>query len=69
MTKRFYLQRHADVSGVSGVGVVADGILWPDGSATIRWRGDRPSVVFWASLADAESVHGHGGATEFVWVD
>ena len=69
MTRRFELHRDADVTGVSGTGVVADGVLWPDGSCSIRWRGDRPSVVFWADVLDAEYVHGHAGATEFVWLD
>ncbi|MBL1100117.1 hypothetical protein [Streptomyces coffeae] len=65
----FHLQRDRDVSGVSGTGTVADGCQWPDSTVTIRWRGDRPSTVNWASLADAEHVHGHGGATRIVWAD
>ncbi|MFE5853564.1 hypothetical protein ACFQ61_10170 [Streptomyces sp. NPDC056500] len=68
-SRRFHLQRHTDVTGASGTGRVADGVLWPDGTVSIRWRGDRPSVVFWQSLADAEAVHGHGGATEIIWAD
>ncbi|MBM0235942.1 hypothetical protein JNW88_00370 [Micromonospora sp. ATA32] len=68
-TRRFELHRDHDVSGVSGTGVVADGVRWPDGSVSIRWRGERPSIVFWHSLADAEQVHGHGGATRFMWLD
>jgi hypothetical protein len=64
----FQLVRGRDVTGVSGTGVVADGVLWPDGTMTIRWRGDHPSTVHWACLTDAETVHGHGGATRFVWV-
>lgn len=65
----FHLQRDHDVSGVSGTGRVADGVLWPDGTVTIRWRGDRPSTVNWDRLADAEHVHGHQGATRIVWAD
>jgi hypothetical protein len=65
----FHLQRDHDVSGVSGTGRVADGVLWPDGTVTIRWRGDRPSTVNWDRLADAEHVHGHQGATRIIWAD
>lgn len=65
----FHLQRDHDVSGVSGTGRVADGVLWPDGSVTIRWRGERPSSVHWDRLDDAEHVHGHQGATRIVWAD
>ncbi|MEU8760682.1 hypothetical protein [Streptomyces sp. NPDC048659] len=67
--RRFYLQRTTDITGVSGTGHVADGILWPDGSADIRWRGDRPSAVHWDRFEDAVAVHGHGGATQIVWLD
>ncbi|MCP9205531.1 hypothetical protein [Streptomyces cucumeris] len=65
----FWLQRDRDISGVSGTGTVADGVEWPDGSVTIRWRGERPSTVNWDSIEHAEAVHGHGGATRIVMVD
>lgn len=65
----FTLQRDHDITGVSGTGTVADGVLWPDNTVSIRWRGDRPSIVHWGALADAEHVHGHGGATRIVWRD
>lgn len=63
----FTLERDIDVTGVSGTGTVAHGVRWPDNTVSIRWRGPRPSVVFWESLAHAEAVHGHGGATRIVW--
>lgn len=63
----FALQRHEDVTGVSGTGHVADGVRWPDGSTSIRWRGERPSVVFWDSHDSVEAIHGHNGATRIVW--
>lgn len=69
-TRRFVLRRYVDVSGVSGTGDVADGVLWPDGSASIRWRGRHPSLVQWDHGLDSiEEVHGHQGATELVWLD
>ncbi|MDF5756674.1 hypothetical protein [Spongiactinospora sp. TRM90649] len=67
--RRFYLQRDIDISGISGTGHVTDGVLWPDGSATVRWRGPRPSTVHWDRFEDAIAVHGHGGATRVVWID
>ncbi|MGW4239251.1 hypothetical protein ACWEJP_20930 [Streptomyces sp. NPDC004749] len=65
----FTLERDRDVTGVSGTGTVADGVVWPDGTAVIRWRGESPSTVAWASLADAVAVHCHGGATRIVWAE
>ncbi|MEU4410707.1 hypothetical protein AB0F88_39905 [Streptosporangium sp. NPDC023963] len=67
--RRFQLVRDRDVTGVSGVGIVADGVLWPDNTVSIRWRGDRPSIVHWSHIDDALHVHGHGGATRFEWLD
>lgn len=54
---------------MSGTGVVADGVLFPDGAIAVRWRGPHPSTVAWARFDDAYHVHGHGGATRFVWLD
>lgn len=67
--RRFYLQRDTDVSGVSGLGRVADGVLWSDGTASIRWHGERPSIVHWNSLDDVQFIHGHNGSTRIVWID
>ena len=63
----FYLLRHNDVSGVSGTGIVAEGVVFRDGTTVIRWLGDKPSTVVWGSIADAVAIHGHGGNTEFVF--
>ncbi len=65
----FALARDVDHSGPSGTGIVADGVRWPDGTVSIRWRGTRPSIVFWESMDDAVAVHGHEGSTRFVWAD
>lgn len=66
----FILRRHIDVSGISGVGSVADGVLWPDGTASVRWRGEHPSIVFWdRGRMSVDFVHGHGGATEVEFSD
>ncbi|MFE9624266.1 hypothetical protein [Streptomyces sp. NPDC006527] len=68
--RRFVLRRRRDISGISGLGDVADGVLWPDGTASIRWRGEHPSVVFWdRGRVSVESIHGHQGATEVVFLD
>lgn len=65
--RRFRLLRHYDVSGVSGTGIVAEGIEFTDGTTVIRWLGDKPSTVVWDSLATAMAVHGHNGSTEIQW--
>jgi hypothetical protein len=68
--RRFVLRRRHDISGISGTGDVADGVLWPDGTANVRWRGEHPSAVFWdRGRVSVEMIHGHQGATEIVWLD
>ncbi|WP_431784366.1 hypothetical protein [Streptomyces chumphonensis] len=68
--RRFVLVRYTDLSGISGEGHVADGVMWPDGTASVRWRGEHPSVVFWdRGRISVDHVHGHGGATKVRWLD
>lgn len=66
---RFELVRHRDVSGVSGTGIVAEGVQFSDGTVTLRWRGKHPSTAMWPSITEVLAVHGHGGATEVRWLD
>lgn len=70
LPRRFQLHRDTDVSGVSGTGIVADGVMWTDGTASIRWRSEHASVVFWdRGMESVDKIHGHGGATRVVWID
>lgn len=67
---RFELHRDLDVSGVSGVGVVAEGVEFSDGAVVVRWiTGEHRSTVVWPGIESVEAIHGHGGATRVVWLD
>ncbi|MFB7899965.1 hypothetical protein ACFC1B_26980 [Streptomyces xiamenensis] len=65
----FLLRRTTDHTGVSGIGTVATGAQFPDGTVVLRWRGPHASTVIWGSLDDALAVHGHDGATVPVFAD
>jgi DNA-binding CsgD family transcriptional regulator len=66
----FHLQRDEDVTGASGTGHVADGVLWPDGTVTVKWLGEYASEVSWPKgMAAVERIHGHDGRTRIVWDD
>lgn len=67
--RRFVLMRHEDETGVSGTGVVAEGVEWTDGTVSMRWMGARCSTVYWDNVADAIAIHGHNGKTELKYVD
>ena len=62
----FQLHRDRDVTGFSGVGVVADGVIWPDGTVCLRWRGLLRTTVTADCIGDIETIHGHDGATRVV---
>lgn len=68
--RRFYLHRVVDETGISGTGVVADGVVWQDGTVTLKWLGEHTSEVSWPrGMESVEHVHGHGGKTVVVWRD
>lgn len=67
--RRFVLRRVEDASGVSGVGDVAEGVQFSDGTAVLRWRTARSSTATYDSIEDVEAIHGHGGRTLIVWLD
>jgi hypothetical protein len=57
--KRFVLRRHEDVSGVSGTGIVAEGVLFSNGVVALQWTSEFPtSVVFHQrAMESVEAVH------------
>lgn len=71
LPRAFVLERDVDRTGVSGTGVVAEGVEFGDGTVALRWRGRWPtSVVFHdLGIASVEAVHGHDGATRIVWCE
>lgn len=68
--RRFELHRHDDVTGVSGTGVVAEGVLFDNGQAVVRWKGEYGTVVFHPQgLKSIKAIHLSHGGTEIVWLD
>jgi hypothetical protein len=68
MSRRtFVLHRDEDPTGISGTGVIAEGIEFSDGTTVLRWHGDCRSTAVWPSIKDVEIIHGHGGKTRIIW--
>jgi hypothetical protein len=67
--KRFHLMRDKDVSGVSGTGIVACGVVFPDHSAVVKWLSEVHSTIFYTSISEVEKIHGHGGSTKIEYID
>lgn len=68
----FALQRTQDPTGISGEGVVASGVIWPDSRAAMRWSVPNPppghhscvkQLELVDDVAEIEAVHGHQGRT------
>ena len=66
--RMFRLVREVDETGISGTGVVAEGIEFSDGRVALRWQtGDHNSTVIWDSIESVRAIHGHGGLTQVVF--
>lgn len=65
----FVLYRKEDPTGVSGTGVVAEGVMFSDGTVVIRWIvGEHQSTVVWPNIKAVEKIHGHDGRTVIYWL-
>jgi hypothetical protein len=67
--RRFVLQRIEDESGVSGIGIVAEGAEFSDGAVALRWRSHIKSMVVYESIRACAAIHGHNGKTQVVYID
>jgi len=67
--RRFYLQRNKDATGVSGIGRVAEGCQFDTGWCALVWLTEKSSMCYYQSIETLESIHGHCGMTEIMWVD
>lgn len=65
--QEFYLLRKKDVSGVSGLGVVARGVVLPSHRAILEWTGGpHETIGIYANIEEIRTIHGHDGATDVI---
>lgn len=67
--RRFLLVRDDDKTGMSGTGVVAEGIEFSDGSCVMRWLTPVGSTCVYPSAKAVEYIHGHSGASRLLFAD
>jgi hypothetical protein len=67
--RRFQLVRHADATGQSGTGIVAEGIRFRDGRAAYRWTTNPRTTQVADSVQDITAIHSHGGKTNLRYMD
>lgn len=69
MMRKFHFERREDASGVSGCGMVAEGIIFSNGHVALTWLSKHPSINVYDSIEDVEIIHGHEGKTKIVFDD
>jgi hypothetical protein len=62
--KYFVLERFEDVSGISGLGIIAEGIIFSDGTVAYRWLSDIATTVLADNIDIVEKLHGHDRKTK-----
>lgn len=67
--RTFRLNRKTDISGVSGTGIVAEGVQFHDGQCALSWFGAFHTIEISPSIEDLMKIHGHGGATTLEWIE
>jgi hypothetical protein len=69
--RRFVLDRDVDETGVSGTGVVCEGVEFSDGVVSLRWLGGWPSSVvhYERGMESVVHIHGHNGKTRIRYLD
>ena len=67
--RTFQLLRNEDITGISGTGIVAEGVQFSNGWVALTWLTEHTSVVFYPSIDAVYAIHGHNGATQVVWSD
>lgn len=67
--RRFALYRYEDESGISGTGVIAEGIQFSSGGCVLAWITETPSINIYENIDEIMLIHGHQGKTEIRWID
>lgn len=67
--QRFNVNRKKDISGVSGTGLIAEGVRFHDNQVCVSWFGKHQIVEVCKDIETWLAVHGHNGATSIEWLD
>lgn len=62
----FYLYRNIDVSGTSGTGIVASGVIMPSGKAILEWFGEFKTDTIFESIEQVHKIHSHNSKTSII---
>lgn len=66
--RRFNLVRDEDETGISGIGVVAEGVEFSNGMCALCWLTAMHSVAVYPNIRQLEAIHGHNGRARISYV-
>jgi hypothetical protein len=64
----FRLVRSDDETGISGTGVVAEGVEFSNGMCAMCWLTAMHSVAVYPNIRQLEAIHGHNGRAKVLYV-
>lgn len=64
--KTFYLLRHEDLHGHSGLGVVAEGVIFDNGMVAMTWLSEWKTMTTFPNIQTVRKLHSHEGRTEII---
>jgi hypothetical protein len=67
--RRFVLERSEDLTGTSGTGIVAEGVVFSNGHVAYTWLSPLASVTVVQSVDIVEKLHGHDGRAHVRFID
>lgn len=61
--RTFKLVRAEDLTGNSGIGIVAEGMEFSDGTVCMKWLQVMQSTAIYPNMRQLIAIHGHSGKT------
>lgn len=65
----FVLDRLEDSTGVSGPGIVAEGVEFSNGRVAMHWLSQLEAITVYDNIKTVERLHGHDGRTKVRWTN
>jgi hypothetical protein len=65
--RTFDFVRDVDRSGISGTGVVAQGVAYDDGVVAMHWLTQYRSTAIYPDIETLVAIHGHDGCSRIEW--
>jgi L-alanine-DL-glutamate epimerase-like enolase superfamily enzyme len=67
--RRFVMERIEDETGMSGTGVIAEGVEFTNGQCCLMWMTTMHSIGLYPNIRQLIAIHGHNGRTVIRYID